>query len=34
MIFGDKNKLTTQGSGMAVMKMKVCGIAMDDTLTG
>jgi len=25
MIFGDENRLTTQGSGMAVMKMKVYG---------
>ena len=32
--FGDENELTIQGSGMAVMKMKVYGIATDETLIG
>jgi len=35
MIFGGENKLTTQGSGMVVMKrMKVGGIAVDEKLIG
>jgi len=28
--FGDQNRLTTEGSGMAVMKMKVYDIAKDE----
>ena len=28
--FGDENQLMTQGSGMAVMKMKVYDIAKDE----
>ena len=32
--FGDENRLTKQGSGMVVMKMKVYNIATDGVLTG
>ena len=28
--FGDENRLTTEGSGMVIMKMKVYGIAKDE----
>jgi len=30
MIFGDRMWLTTEGSGMVVMKMKVYGIVKDE----